>query len=203
MPRAMMKGTVIGPVVTPPASKATARNSLGMKSARTNTRMYNTSRRLFRENFCFRVFTTERTRKAPTPAATVRMITMSGTAGTWFASTCKSGSAMVIKAPIRNTKGIMGQRERLPMRTTWLPTPSPMGIMAMSAPREKKPMPTISRMAPSRNIISVPTGISGARVKLSASTMAVMGMTEERDSRVFAFKFFRIHTLRFRFGFSR
>ena len=89
------------------------------------------------------------------------------------------------------------------MRTTWLPTPSPMGIMAMSAPREKKPMPTINRMAPSRNIISVPTGISGARVKLSASTMAVMGMTEERDSRVFAFKFFRIHTLRFRFGFSR
>ena len=64
-------------------------------------------------------------------------------------------------------------------------------------------MPTISRIAPSRNIISVPTGISGARVKLSASTMAVMGMTEERDSRVFAFKFFRIHTLRFRFGFSR
>ena len=30
MPRAMMKGTVIGPVVTPPESNATARKSPGM-----------------------------------------------------------------------------------------------------------------------------------------------------------------------------
>ena len=48
-------------------------------------------------------------------------------------------------------------------------------------------MPTMSRMAPSRNIIRVPAGMSGARVKLSASTMAVMGSTEDRDSRVFRF----------------
>ena len=33
-PRAMMKGTVMGPVVTPPESKATARNSFGTKAAR-------------------------------------------------------------------------------------------------------------------------------------------------------------------------
>ena len=33
-PSAMMKGTVMGPVVTPPESKATARNSLGTKTAR-------------------------------------------------------------------------------------------------------------------------------------------------------------------------
>ena len=38
-PKAMMKGTVIGPVVTPPESKATARNSRGAKAARTNTMM--------------------------------------------------------------------------------------------------------------------------------------------------------------------
>ena len=36
-PRAMMKGTVMGPVVTPPESKATARNSLGTKMDSTNT----------------------------------------------------------------------------------------------------------------------------------------------------------------------
>ena len=151
-----------------------------------------------RENFSFRVFTTEITRNTPTPAATVRMMTISGTAGTWFASTCKSGSAMVIKAPMRNTMGRMGHTERLPRRTTSPPTLSPMGIMAISAPREKSPIPTTRRMAPSRNIIRVPTGISGARVKLSSSTRAVIGSTEERDSRVFAFRFFRIHTLRFR-----
>ena len=33
MPSAMIKGTVIGPVVTPPESNATARNSLGTKAA--------------------------------------------------------------------------------------------------------------------------------------------------------------------------
>ena len=36
IPNAMMKGTVMGPVVTPPASKATARNPLGTKAARRN-----------------------------------------------------------------------------------------------------------------------------------------------------------------------
>ena len=39
IPRAMIKGTVMGPVVTPPASKATAKNSLGTKRARRKTRM--------------------------------------------------------------------------------------------------------------------------------------------------------------------
>ena len=34
-PSAMMKGTVMGPVVTPPESNATARNSLGTKAAST------------------------------------------------------------------------------------------------------------------------------------------------------------------------
>ena len=36
-PRAMMKGTVMGPVVTPPESKAMARKSPGIKAARVNT----------------------------------------------------------------------------------------------------------------------------------------------------------------------
>jgi len=34
-PSAMMKGTVMGPVVTPPESKATERNSFGTKAAST------------------------------------------------------------------------------------------------------------------------------------------------------------------------
>jgi len=36
-PRAMMNGTVIGPVVTPPESKATARKSFGTKIAVTKS----------------------------------------------------------------------------------------------------------------------------------------------------------------------
>lgn len=39
MPSAMMKGTVIGPVVTPPESNATAIKFFGTKIARTKTRM--------------------------------------------------------------------------------------------------------------------------------------------------------------------
>lgn len=38
MPKAIIKGTVIGPVVTPPESKATDTNSLGMKMERMNTK---------------------------------------------------------------------------------------------------------------------------------------------------------------------
>lgn len=38
-PIAMMNGTVIGPVVTPPESNATARKSLGTNMARTKTTM--------------------------------------------------------------------------------------------------------------------------------------------------------------------
>ena len=36
-PRAMIKGTVMGPVVTPPESKATARKSPGTKAVRRNS----------------------------------------------------------------------------------------------------------------------------------------------------------------------
>ena len=39
MPSAMIKGTVIGPVVTPPESNATAIKFFGTKIARTKTRM--------------------------------------------------------------------------------------------------------------------------------------------------------------------
>ena len=38
IPSAMMKGTVIGPVVTPPESKATGIKSLGTKIDRMKTR---------------------------------------------------------------------------------------------------------------------------------------------------------------------
>ena len=40
IPNAMINGTVMGPVVTPPESKATGRKSLGTKMARMNTTAY-------------------------------------------------------------------------------------------------------------------------------------------------------------------
>ena len=40
MPNAMIKGTVMGPVVTPPASNATGRKSPGTKKEMINTTAY-------------------------------------------------------------------------------------------------------------------------------------------------------------------
>lgn len=56
-----------------------------------------------------------------------------------------------------------------------------MGIMAMSAPRLKKPMPRMSSTAPTRNIISVASGM-GVMVTHSTNTISVTGSTAARDS---------------------
>ena len=77
----MMKGTVMGPVVTPPASKATASIFRGMKKLRRITPVYNTSSTHRRGTF-HTVRTTDTTRNSPTPAATVQMSTGFGMPGT-------------------------------------------------------------------------------------------------------------------------
>ena len=68
-----------------------------------------------------------------------------------------------------------------------MPTPSPMGIIAMSAPIVKKPMPTMSSAAPPRNKSSVPAG-SGVRKTLAKRTIAVIGSTDENASIIFSYK---------------
>ena len=60
-----------------------------------------------------------------------------------------------------------------------------MGIMARSTPNEKSPTPTMSSRAPTRKSIREDTGM-GAIVKLSSSTMAVIGTTEDRASSIFS-----------------
>ena len=108
---------------------------------------------------------------------------MLGTEGSCWASTCRSGSAMVTTTPStkHTTRGMPTRRARL----ICTPMPSPMGIMDMSTPRENSPIPTTSRMAPKRKSTMLP-GVRGATVTLMASTMAVMGSTEARDSRIFS-----------------
>ena len=108
---------------------------------------------------------------------------MLGMLGIWWASTCRSGSAMVITTPrMKHTSSGMPMRLRLASST---PTPSPMGSMDMSTPRVNRPMPATRSTAPNRNKISAP-GVRGAMEMLSSSTMAVMGMTDDRDSFVFS-----------------
>ena len=125
------------------------------------------------------------TRKKPTPTATARIRVMLGTEGSCSASTCRSGSAMVMTTPrIKHTSRGRAIRRLLLIST---PMPSPMGIMDMSTPRVNSPMPRISRMAPNTNMIMAPS-VSGAMVTLMTSTMAVMGSTDARDSRIFSNK---------------
>ena len=64
------------------------------------------------------------------------------------------------------------------------PIPSPKGVMDISAPSWKKPMPKISMSAPTKNIITILT--SKSTNKLTISTIAVIGSTAESDSDTFS-----------------
>ena len=77
----MMKGTVIGPVVTPPASKATAIKSDGVRNDNTNTNMYKIASSM--DNLTLNTIRSSAiTIKIPTPTATVRISTIFGIADT-------------------------------------------------------------------------------------------------------------------------
>ena len=80
-PSARMNGTVMGPVVTPPESNATARKSRGANSDRANTPMYSTVSSRF-NGMRKRVRSSATVSSRPTPTATVQMSTGLGMAGT-------------------------------------------------------------------------------------------------------------------------
>ena len=125
-------------------------------------------------------------RKKPTPAATVRMSTMSGTAGVCLARTCRSGSATVAMAPMMiHAMTMTGSFFAL---ASCAPTFSPMGIMAISTPRVKNPIPIIRKAAPARNSISGSRGM-GVMVIPRINTMQVTGSTDDKDSVIFSFSF--------------
>jgi hypothetical protein len=58
--------------------------------------------------------------------------------------------------------------------------------MVISAPRVKRPIPTISRTEPAKNTRMVPEDI-GTRITLTINTMNVIGSTDEKASIIFAF----------------
>ncbi len=91
-----------------------------------------------------------------------------------MASTCKSGSEMVMRKPSRKPTPMM--RGRLRVLVSMVPIRSPMGVMLISAPRVKNMMPTMIIAAPSRKQSRM-LGETGAMEKQSTSTMATMGST--------------------------
>ena len=125
-------------------------------------------------------------RNSPTPTATVIISTMFGTDGTCPARTCRSGSDTVMMTPMRNP--VSRTVSSFFILEICTPTPSPSGVIAISAPSWKKPMPTISIRAPVRNMTTLPSSI-GIRKMLSIRTIPVIGSTAESDSLIFSFSF--------------
>ncbi len=119
------------------------------------------------------------TRKSPTPTETVMMSTAVFMCGTLEARTCRSGSATVIATPRMKLSARMSQSLRvLVMRApVWLP----ICVMDASAPRVKRPIPTMSIMVPSRKA-SIRSVVTGTKLRHISATMSAMGSTDEMDS---------------------
>ena len=133
-----------------------------------------------------RMRSTATTKKIPTPTATVQMRTLLGIEGTWLARTTRSGSAIVIIIPM--TRQINARTGRSFTFIICAPTPSPSGVIAISAPSWKNAMPMMSIKAPTRNRAIVPV-FMGTTKMLKSSTITVIGSTALTDSSIFSFSF--------------
>ncbi len=122
------------------------------------------------------------TRNSPTPAPTVAIsTTLFITELTCSASTDRSGSAIVMKIPIKRQTAISTVIFLDLVRP--LPICSPMGVMARSAPRLNSPIPSIRKTADTENTASsVPVKLTSG-VAASISTITVTGSTDTNDSR--------------------
>ena len=120
------------------------------------------------------------TRNAPTPTDTAPTITPLLMDGTCSASTCRSGSDMVIMLPTRKHMSSISQNRLVFVVSE--PTYCPMGIMARSAPSVNRPIPAISNSAPTTYAASTPFG-TGTMVKQRTKTMAAIGNIDVSASR--------------------
>ena len=89
----------------------------------------------------------------PTPTVTIRSVLFM-ILSTWLDKTCKSGSAIVIKKP--NTKDIISKINNFLVFVRPIPLYSPIGVIAISAPKLNRLIPIINTIALITNtIISV------------------------------------------------
>ena len=100
------------------------------------------------------------------------------------AKTARSGSDMVIKMPTKKNAGKI--IHSLLLLITVLPTYSPIGVIAVSAPSVNKPIPITVKNAPSKkdNILPFSTGINVEHNKI---TINAIGKTEEKASLILEF----------------
>ena len=130
----------------------------------------------------------------PTPTPTVAINTvLLITAETCPARTDKSGSATVIKTPI--IKQTIKSTHTFLDFVRPVPTCSPIGVIARSAPRLKRPIPKIRNTAQTANATISVTVKSTSGVKEIIKTIAATGNTEINASLSFEKSIFAIYIL--------
>ena len=118
-------------------------------------------------------------RKMPTPTDTVRISMVLSMPGTFWARTCRSGSAMVMTTPRTKASTRMSHRRR--DLVIFAPTRLPIWVMDSSAPSVNSPMPRIRSPEPSRNESISPTS-TRTSARHSTATIAVTGKTDAAAS---------------------
>ena len=128
-------------------------------------------------------------RKNPTPTPTVTISTILSICGTDCASTDRSGSDTVTATPrIKLTKRISQSFFDF-VRVA--PIRLPMTVIEVSAPRVKRPIPTIIITVPIRNARSRLDSI-GVTSKHKIATIITIGSTDTSDSLNFSFSAFML-----------
>lgn len=113
---------------------------------------------------------------------------MFGTEGTRSASTCRSGSEIVMIKPSRKDRTMT--TPSFFVRVIAVPTRSPIGVIAISAPEVKNIIPIRISTVPIKKQSRI-LGEIGAMENESSSTMATIGRTARRAPIHFSDRFFR------------
>ncbi len=119
----------------------------------------------------------------PTPVPTVTRRTVLSMCGTVSASTWRSGSEIVIAKPsmklTARIKGIFF------VFVSAVPILLPIGVIEVSAPREKRPIPATSITAPTKKQ-SNKSGFIGETEKHKTKTIITIGRTDSAASLIFS-----------------
>ena len=139
-----------------------------------------------------RMMARDKNRPTPTPTVRIRTVGLT-TALICPASTERSGSATVMSTPIRKQT----QTRTASFLDLIRPSPTwrPMGVMARSAPRLNRPMPSTSSSAQSTNTARVAQVSGASGVKEITSTMTATGSTDTSASQSLCIRAFFISSL--------
>ena len=136
--------------------------------------------------FLAKIFNTDKTKNKPTPTPMDRIsVHFPITPLSCPANTDKSGSAMVINRPM--AKQTPSNSLTLPERVSAEPACSPMGVMAISAPKLNRPIPKISKTEQIENTVSSVALSSIQPISRSRRTMADTGKTDRSASFIFMY----------------